>query len=135
MRGTIAEPAAGRGLDLRLVGQSDDIAPLLQLLGRDGLLAGPLDGEATLRGDFDAVQIADLRLSVSKGSGGQPPELEAKGAIATLRPGGAPLLDGIALEIEGSTTTAAVATWLGRALPDLGPIAGSARCWAAPRRP
>ncbi|MGH6902787.1 MAG: AsmA family protein, partial [Geminicoccaceae bacterium] len=124
VRGAIAEPAAGRGLDLRLVGQSDDIAPLLRLLGQDGLLAGPLDGEATLRGDFAAVQIADLRLSAGKGAGGQPPELEVKGAIATVRPGAAPLLEGIALEIEGSTATAALATWLGRALPDLGPVAG-----------
>jgi uncharacterized protein involved in outer membrane biogenesis len=124
VRGAIADPAAGRGLDLRLSGHSDDIAAFLQVLDRDGLLAGPLEAEATLRGDFDALQIGDLRLSVSQGSSGQPPELEVKGAIATVRPGGAPLLDGIALEIAGSATTAALATWLGRALPDLGPIAG-----------
>ncbi|MGH6898481.1 MAG: AsmA family protein [Geminicoccaceae bacterium] len=124
VRGTIAEPAAGRGLDLRLVGHSDDIAPFLQLLGHDAPLAGRAEGEATLRGDFDASRIADLRLSVGKGSGGQPPELEVKGAIATVRPGAAPLLEGIALEIEGSTATAALATWIGRPLPDLGPITG-----------
>ena len=47
LRGTIAEPADGRGLDLRLVGQSDDIAPLLQLLGRDA----PAGGAARWRSD------------------------------------------------------------------------------------
>jgi AsmA family len=119
VRGAIAEPAAGRGLDLRLLGRSNDVGQFLELVDSRAPLAGPLDGEATLRGDFDAVQVTDLRLSV-----GQPSTLQARGAIATVRPGGAPLLDGIALEIEGSTTTAALAIWLGRALPDLGAIAG-----------
>jgi hypothetical protein len=119
VRGTIAEPADGRGLDLHLVGKSDDIGPLLERLDSAAPLVGPLEGEVTLRGDFGAVQVPDLRLSA-----GNPPALEAKGAIAAVRPGDAPLLHGIALEIECSTTTAALATWLERPLPDLGPVAG-----------
>ena len=119
VRGTIAEPAEGRGLDLRLVGHSDDIGSFLERLDSKAPLAGRAEGEVTLRGDFDAMQLPDLHLSV-----GDPATLEVKGAIATVRPGEARLLDGIALEMDGSTATAALATWLGRALPDLGPIAG-----------
>jgi hypothetical protein len=119
LRGTIAEPAAGRGLDLRLAGHSDDIRPFLERLDSTAPLAGPAEGEATLRGDFDAVQIPDLRLTV-----GDPPTVSIKGAIGTVRPGAARPLDGIALELAGSTTTAGVATWLDRPLPDLGPIVG-----------
>jgi uncharacterized protein involved in outer membrane biogenesis len=119
VRGTIAEPAAGQGLDLHLVGQSDDIARFMDLLGREAPLAGRLDAEATLGGNFDAVQVADLHLGV-----GQPPTFQAKGAIGAVRPDGTPLLDGIALEIAGTTATADLATWLQRPLPDLGPIQG-----------
>ncbi len=119
LRGTIAEPAAGRGLDLRLAGRSDDIRPFLERLDSKAPLAGPAAGAATLRGDFDAVQIPDLSLTV-----GDPPIVAVKGALATWRPGAAPPLEGIALELAGSTTTAGLATWLGRPLPDFGPIAG-----------
>jgi hypothetical protein len=119
VRGSIAEPAAGRGLDLRLAGHSDDIGPFLKLLDSEAALTGRLEGEATLRGDFNAVQIPELRLSV-----GDPATLTVKGAIATVRPGAPRPLDGIALDLAGSTTTAALATWLGRPLPDLGPVAG-----------
>ncbi len=119
LRGTIAEPAAGRGLDLRLAGHSDDIAPFLERLDSKAPLAGPAEGEATLRGDFDAVQIPNLRLTV-----GTPAAVAVKGAIATVRPGEVRPLDGIALEVAGSTTTAGLAAWLDRPLPDLGPIAG-----------
>ena len=119
LRGTIAEPAAGRGLDLRLAGRSDDIRPFLERLDSKAPLAGPAEGAATLRGDFDAVQIPDLRLTV-----GDPATVSVKGAIATVRPGAARPLDGIALELAGSTTMAGLAAWLDRPLPDLGPIAG-----------
>ena len=119
LRGTIAEPAAGRGLDLRLAGRSDDIRPFLERLDSKAPLAGPAEGEATLRGDFDAVQIPDLRLTV-----GDPAAVSVKGAIATVRPGAARPLDGIALELAGSTTMAGLAAWLDRPLPDFGPIAG-----------
>ena len=71
LRGTIAEPAAGRGLDLRLAGRSDDIAPFLERLDSKAPLAGPAEGEATLRGDFDAVQIPNLRLTVGDPCGGR----------------------------------------------------------------
>ena len=119
LRGTIAEPAAGRGLDLRLVGNSDDIAPFLERLDSNAPLAGPAEGEATLRGDFDALQIPDVRLTV-----GAPATVAVRGAIATVRPGAERPLDGIALELAGSTTTAGLAAWLDRPLPDFGPIAG-----------
>ena len=119
LRGTIAEPAAGRGLDLRLAGHSDDIAPFLERLDSKAPLGGPAEGEATLRGDFDAVQIPDLRLTV-----GDPATVSVKGAIGTVRRGAARPLDGIALELAGSTTMAGLAAWLDRPLPDLGPIAG-----------
>jgi AsmA-like C-terminal region/AsmA family len=119
LRGTIAEPAAGRGLELRLAGHSDDIAPFLERLDSRAPLAGPAEGEATLRGNFDALQIPDLRLTV-----GDPATVAVKGAIATVRPGELRPLEGIALELAGSTTTAGLTAWLGRPLPDLGPIAG-----------
>jgi hypothetical protein len=119
LRGTIAEPAAGRGLDLRLTGQSDDIRPFLERLDSKAPLAGPAEGAATLRGDFDAVQILDLRLAV-----GDPATVSVKGVIGAVRPGTARPLDGIALELAGSTTMAGLAVWLERPLPDLGPIAG-----------
>ena len=64
LSGTIAEPAEGRGLDLRLAGRSDDIRPLLERLDSKAPLAGRAEGAVTLRGDFDAVQIPDLRLTV-----------------------------------------------------------------------
>jgi hypothetical protein len=104
---------------LRLTGHSDDIRPFLERLDSTAPLAGPGEGEATLRGDFDAVEIPDLRLAV-----GNPATVSIKGAIGAVRPGAARSLDGIALEFEGSTTTAGLATWLDRPLPDLGPIAG-----------
>ena len=119
LRGTIAEPAAGRGLDLRLAGQSDDILPLLERLDSKAPLAGPAKGEATLRGNFQAVQVVDLRRAV-----GDPATFAVKGAIASVRPGKARLLDGIDLDLAGSTTTAALAAWLNWSLPDLGPITG-----------
>jgi hypothetical protein len=123
--GTIAEPATGRGLDLRLVGRSDDIGPFLERLDGEAPLAGRAEGEATLRGDFDALRIPDLRLSV--GDDANPdkgPAIQVQGAIASLTPGGAPLLDGIALQVRGTTATAVLSGWLGRPLPDLGPVAG-----------
>ena len=119
LSGTIAEPAEGRGLDLRLAGRSDDIRPLLERLDSKAPLAGRAEGAATLRGDFDAVQIPDLRLTV-----GDPATVAVNGAIATWRPGAARPLEGIALELAGSSTTAGLAAWLDRPLPDLGPIAG-----------
>src|SRR5207249_2030794 len=76
-------------------------------------------GEATLRGTFQAVQVADLRASV-----GDPATFAVKGAIANVRPGKARLLEGIDLDIAGSTATAALAAWLDWSLPNLGPIAG-----------
>jgi uncharacterized protein involved in outer membrane biogenesis len=123
--GTIAEPAAGRGLDLHLVAKSDDVGPLLQRLGGRAPLAGPLDGEATLGGDFDAVQVADLHLSVGDSSSPEKAAaVQANGSIGTVSPGGAMLLDGIALEVQGAISTADLSDWLGRPLPDLGPVQG-----------
>ena len=124
-KGTIAEPAAGRGLDLHLVAKSGDVRPLLERLDSKAPLAGPLDGEATLGGDFDAVQLADLRVSVGDGSSpDKAPAVQANGSIATVSPGGATLLEGIALEVQGATSTAVLSDWLGRPLPDLGPVQG-----------
>jgi hypothetical protein len=123
VRGTIAEPATGQGLDLRLVGHSDDLGPFLERLDSQAPLAGRAEGEATLRGDFDALQIPDLRLSVGDDAN-KGPTVQAQGAIGSLSPGRVPLLDGIALQVEGTTATAVLSGWLGRPLPDLGPVAG-----------
>jgi uncharacterized protein involved in outer membrane biogenesis len=123
--GTVAEPAAGRGLDLHVRSKSDDVGPLLQRLGSRAPVAGSLDGEATLGGDFDAVRVADLRLSVGDGSSPEKTAaVKANGSIGTVSPGGAPLLDGIALEVQGAISTADLSDWLGRPLPDLGPVQG-----------
>lgn len=120
-RGTIADPAGGRGMDLRLAGHSDDVGPFLERLDSKAPLSGPLELEATLRGDFDAVQVADLRLGVGEE---KRPVLQVSGAIEAVNPGGAKLLDGIAVQVRGTTSTTVLSAWLGHPLPDLGEIQG-----------
>jgi AsmA family protein len=117
--------AAGEGIDLKVVGHSDDIAQFLTMLGNRAPATARLTGEATLTGTFEALNVADLNVSLDpvSGSTGQP-ALRATGTIATVRPGGTPLLAGIALRVQGATSTAILSGWLGRPLPDLGPVEG-----------
>ena len=65
--------------------------------------------------------MTGLRLSLDQGARST---LQATGQIANVTPGGATLLDGIALQVQGTTRAAVLAGWLGRPLPDLGAIQG-----------
>ena len=125
LRGTMADPIAGRGLDLRLTGQSDNIGELVGLLRSDLPLAGHLDGEAKLSGDFAALRMSDLRLGVVDDQSKElKSNLEATGLIGTIRPGEAVPLEGIDLKVQLATSTAVLSRWLKREVPDLGPVQG-----------
>lgn len=124
VRGTIAEPAMGQGLDLQLRGHADDVAPFLHLFDPDASLAGKFEGEARLDGNLDAMGLGDLRLSLGQGAGDREPELQVTGKIATVRPDGATVLEGIDLQVEGAIPTAVMSRWLDRPLPHLGDVQG-----------
>ena len=125
LRGTMADPVAGRGLDLRLSGQSDNIGQLLTMLGSDLPLAGRLEGEANLSGDFAALRLSALQLGVVDDQSSEPkPNLEMTGQIETVRPGAAVPLEGIDCKVQLATSTAALSGWLRREVPDLGRVQG-----------
>ena len=123
-RGGIADLIRGQGLDLHVVGHTDDVAPLLRLFGSAAPLRGRLAAQGTLGGSLDALQMTGLRLSLDHGASST---LQATGQIASVTPGNPVLLDGIALEVQGTTAAAVLADWLRRPLPDLGPIQGRFR--------
>ena len=106
---------------MHVVGHADDVAPLLRLFGSEAPLRGRLAAQATLGGNLAALQVTGLRVSLDQGAGST---LQATGQIASVTPGGTVLLDGIALEVQGTTAATVLADWLGRPLPDLGPIQG-----------
>ena len=106
---------------MHVVGHADDIASLLRLLGSEAPLRGRLAAQATLGGNLAALQVTGLRVSLDQGADST---LQATGQIGSLTPRGMMLLDGIALEVQGTTATTVLADWLGRPLPDLGPIQG-----------
>jgi hypothetical protein len=91
------------------------------LFGSKAPLAGRLAAQGTLGGNLAALQVTGLRVSLDQGADST---LQATGQIASVTPGGTMLLDGIALEVQGTTATTVLAGWLGRPLPDLGPIQG-----------
>ncbi len=125
LHGTVADPFAGQGLDLRLMGQSGNIGELLGLLHSDLPLAGRLDGAARLSGDFAELRLSDLHLGVvDSQSGESKPNLEMTGQIGTIRPDAALLLEGIDLKVQLATSTAALSGWLKRELPELGGVQG-----------
>lgn len=125
LHGTVAEPALGHGVDLRLTGHSNDVSELLGLLGSDLPIAGRLDSEAKLSGDLAALQVADLSLSlVDDKSQESKPSVDITGQIETVRPGGAMPVEGIDLKVQIATSTATLSSWLKRKMPDLGPVDG-----------
>ena len=121
----MADPIAGRGLDLHLAGQSHNIGELLGLLRSDLPLAGRLDGEAKLSGDFAALRLSDLRLGVIDDQGKEPKSsLEVSGLIGTIRPGDAIPVEGIDMKVQLATSTVALSRWLKGEVPDLGQVQG-----------
>ncbi|MGE0254167.1 MAG: AsmA family protein [Alphaproteobacteria bacterium] len=84
--GTIADPAGGKGIDLKLAATAPGLGGLA-LVGGDGLpKAGPLDLKVALRGDSQAMAFSDLVLTLGKTDlrgagrvalGGARPRLEA----------------------------------------------------------
>ncbi len=125
VHGTVADPVAGQGIDLRLRGQSGNIGELLALLHSDLPLTGRLDGEAKLGGELAALQLSDLHLSAVDDQGGEPSaNLEVTGQIGTIRAGDAIPLEGIDCQVQLATSTAALSGWLKREVPDLGPVQG-----------
>ena len=125
LNGTMADPVAGHGLDLRLKGQSNNIGELVELLHSDLPLVGRLDGAAKLSGDVAALRLSDLRLGVvDDRSTESKSDLEVAGLIGTIRPGHAVPLDGIDLKLQLATSTAVLSSWLKRDLPALGPVQG-----------
>jgi uncharacterized protein involved in outer membrane biogenesis len=125
LHGTVADPLAGQGLDLRLTGRSDHIEQLVELLGSDLPLAGRLNGAARLGGDLAELRLSDLHLGVVANQRGEPkPNLEITGQIATIRPEDAVPLEGIDCRVQLATSTAVLSSWLKREVPDLGPVQG-----------
>jgi hypothetical protein len=125
LHGTIADPIAGQGLDLRLSGHSGNIGELLALLHSDLPLAGHLDGEAQLGGDLAALRLSAVHLSVLNDRSAEPkPNLEMTGQIETIRPGHTVPLEGIDLKVQLATSMAVLSNWRKRELPDLGPVQG-----------
>ncbi len=125
LQGTVADPLTGRGLDVRLTGQSDRIEELLKLLGSDLPLVGHLDGAARLSGDPALLRLSDLHLAVSDNQNGESrPSLEVTGQIETIRPEDAVPLEGIDCKVQLATSTAVLPDWLQREVPDLGPVQG-----------
>ena len=125
VHGTMADPVAGRGLDLSLTGRSGNIAELLKMLDSDLPLAGRLDGEAKLSGELAALRLSDLHLSVAGNQSREPKlNLELAGQIETIRPGDAFSLGGIDVKVKLETSTAALSGWLKREVPELGRVQG-----------
>jgi uncharacterized protein involved in outer membrane biogenesis len=121
LHGTVADPVAGQGLDLRLTGRSDNIGELIGLLHSDLPLAGRLEGEAKLSGELAALRLPDLHLTVVRD---QSRELELTGQIGAIRPQDAVILQGIDCKVQLATTTTVLSSWLKREVPDLGRVGG-----------
>ena len=68
LEGTMEEPARGTGMDMKVVGRSDDVAKIVELFGLDVPYAGQLHGEALISGDIFSPGLDDLRFVVNEGS-------------------------------------------------------------------
>lgn len=125
LQGTVTEPATGQGVDLHVSGHSDDVSQLLGVLGSDLAVVGRLAGDAKVGGDLAALEVADLSLSLVSDEGRESePSVAVTGRIGNVRPGGATPLQGIDLKVQIATSTANLSSWLGRRIPDLGPVDG-----------
>jgi hypothetical protein len=124
LRGTIAEPKEGRGLDLHLTAHSDDVSKLQKALGSDLMLNGQLEGSVEIKGDVTAPELADLSLTLAddKVQGATATKIGVTGRVKTIRPGGEMIADGIDLKVRATAPSAVMSTWLKSRLPDLGPI-------------
>lgn len=116
--GTAIDPAAGKGLDIKLSAQGDELADMLKLaevLPADAHAIGPFKAQATLKHVRDALALEDLDLALGKRDTAL---VSAKGNIKSVSP-----LAGIdvAMAVE-SDNSGGLSRLTGLDLPALGPV-------------
>ncbi len=67
LEGTIEEPARGRGLDMKVMGRSDEVANIVELFNLGVPYAGRFRGEARIAGDILAPRLEDLHFVLDEG--------------------------------------------------------------------
>ncbi|MGB5261941.1 MAG: AsmA family protein [Gammaproteobacteria bacterium] len=104
VEGTIADPIRGRGLDLQVQADIEQLKELVEIFWDEIPVLGSLQGSMTVRGDYTAprLQAIDLRLA-------REPEarLTVTGSVADVFNG-----KGLDLQIDGMSSKTDVLSWL-----------------------
>lgn len=104
LAGTIADPIEGRGVDLHVRAEDPDLAASLSLLGLQAPPLGALNIEATVGGDYGALRLGDMALSLRRSD---RLDIEVEGGIANVQ-----ALTGVDLDVRGAIDDAEVLQWL-----------------------
>ncbi|MGD9098184.1 MAG: hypothetical protein PVF97_08865, partial [Desulfobacterales bacterium] len=104
LTGAIDHPLEGRGFELNLQVEEQELANLLRIFRQDIPSLGRFDFRAAITGDIDTLQINDLDLEVSNGAGIQ---ISAEGAVPNLATG-----QGTTVDIQQSIENNSLLNWL-----------------------
>ncbi|MEO9782233.1 MAG: AsmA family protein [Sedimentitalea sp.] len=127
MKGTIAEPTDGDGLDIHVTALSSDVSKIGLALGEDTAVKGQLTGSADLRRNLAAPEFANINLTVTGGQ--KQPTASTKivltGDIAGMHLGGQTFMDGVDIKAGVNAPSTVISHLLNAHLPDLGPVESS----------
>lgn len=116
--GTAIDPVAGKGLDLKLSGQGDELAELLKLaevLPVDSHAIGPFKAQAVLKHVHNTLALEEIDLALGKRDTAL---VSAKGNVKSVAP-----LSGVDLAVVlESDNPGGLSRLTGAALPALGPV-------------
>jgi hypothetical protein len=112
VKGTVADPIEGNGLDILISTDETELSNMLELLNVDVPRVGHLDLDARVTGDIDTPRVADFSMKIS----GEPGiEMSARGSIPDLSTG-----EGTDIRISGScSNTDLIRSILPRELHDM----------------
>jgi hypothetical protein len=112
VKGTIADPIEGKGLDILINTDETELSNLLKVLKVDVQRMGYLDIDARVTGDIEAPRVSDFSIKIS----GEPGiEMSANGSIPNLITG-----EGTNIKISGScANTDLIRSMLPRDLHDM----------------
>ena len=104
LKGSIDHPLEGRGFQLDLAVEEQELSNLVRIFRQDIPALGRFDFRAAIAGDIEALQIKDLDLEVSNGAG---IKISAEGAVPNLATG-----RGTTVDIQQAIDNNSLLNWL-----------------------
>ena len=104
VQGTIAEPLEGRGLDLKVQADIQQLKDFVEIIWDEIPILGYVQSSFIMRGNYTAPRLEEIDLRMQRE---QEVDIKVSGSVTDLRKG-----RGLDLQIEGNSSNPEVLSWL-----------------------